>query len=278
MNKKLITSLITAAAVAVGAAPAQGAVTIGSNLANAGPFTNQNCTTPCTTANLALSPSASAPGGVSSPVNGTITSYRVRSGSSGNISLRVLRPVSALTFTGAGSSPVAPIGTGPSDPIAANLPIRAGDFIGLNNPMDHLLIAAGVGAAQVHWNPPLSDGQILAGSSGGAWETMLQATVEPTNTLGFGKAAKNKKKGSAVLTVSVPNAGQLSIAGKGVKVAGGASRTVAAGELKLTIKAKGAQARKLRDKGKVKLNPTFTYTPNQGTQNQQSQKVKLAKN
>ena len=81
--------------------------------------------------------------------------------------------------------------------------------------------------------------------------------------------------------MSVPNPGELTGSGKGVKVASAAriSKTVSApGEVKLTIKAKGKKKGTLNETGKVKLRPKITYTPTGGDPSTQSVKVKLKKN
>jgi hypothetical protein len=66
----------------------------------------------------------------------------------------------------------------------------------------------------------------------------------PSNAFSLGKVKRNKRKGTATLTVGVPNAGKLALSGNGVRAAsaGGAatSKTVgAAGKVKLVIRAKG---------------------------------------
>jgi hypothetical protein len=93
------------------------------------------------------------------------------------------------------------------------------------------------------------------------------------------------RQGSATSTRAphdrrLPNPGELTGSGKGVKVAGAAviSKTVTApGEVKLTIRAKGKQKRKLNETGNVKVKPKITYAPTGGDPSTQSVKVKLKK-
>lgn len=69
-----------------------------------------------------------------SPVNGTIVSYQVKvdPSSTGRFAIRAIRPASGGTFTGAGSgTALTPPGTG-LQTFSASLPIRAGDFVGLD--------------------------------------------------------------------------------------------------------------------------------------------------
>jgi tripartite motif-containing protein 71 len=70
----------------------------------------------------------------------------------------------------------------------------------------------------------------------------------PSNEFSFGKVKKNKRKGTASLTVVVPGPGQLALTGKGLKRSGAGAareRASAAGSVKLLIKAKGTKRRKL---------------------------------
>jgi hypothetical protein len=102
-----------------------------------------------------------------------------------------------------------------------------------------------------------------------------------TNTFTLGKVKRNKKKGTATINLTVPNPGELTGSGKGVKAssAGQAqtSKAVAAGPTKLLISAKGKKLKKLKKTGKVKLKVAITYTPTGGQPNTQAKKVKLIK-
>jgi hypothetical protein len=95
-----------------------------------------------------------------SPVTGVITSWHVVGAVGGPFRLRVIRPATG-GFLGAGSSaPVIP--TGPSlQTFPTNLPIQAGDLIGIDNTNkeDELGLAPELpGAAFAAWVPPLGDG------------------------------------------------------------------------------------------------------------------------
>jgi hypothetical protein len=113
------------------------------------------------------------------------------------------------------------------------------------------------------------------------YDAVFAVFVKPSNAFTLGALTRNKKKGTATLAVNVPNPGELTGSGQGVKVAstGGAviSKSVAAGPAQLLIKAKGKKKRKLNETGKVKVNPTITYTPTGGNPSIQSTKVKLKK-
>jgi hypothetical protein len=249
------------------AGPAQGAVTIGNNLTTTASTNMPGCNIPCTATNRSLPASSMAPGGVTSPVNGTVTSWRLRANAAPNVRLRVLRPGGGTTSTGVATS--GPAGfAGPegiSPPIATSLPIQIGDGVGLDSPNGNLIFGANILGDTLFWNaPPLADGsQRAADGNGPMAEVLVQATVEPTNTVTFGAVTRNKKKGTATVTMSVPNAGQLSYSETGVNVTGPV--TVAApGDVQLAVSALGKKRKKLKRKGKAGVSFTVTFTPTFG--------------
>jgi hypothetical protein len=97
-----------------------------------------------------------------------------------------------------------------------------------------------------------------------------------SNEFSFGKVKKNKKRGTAKLTVSVPGAGELELA-KSKKVKGADERVDGAGEAKLRIKPKCKAKGKLNDLGKAKVNAAVTFAPDGGEPSTQSKRVKLVK-
>jgi hypothetical protein len=113
------------------------------------------------------------------------------------------------------------------------------------------------------------------GTDIGAFE--LQAPPEPSNEFSFGKVKRNKKKGTAKLTVEiVEGPGELGLAKtKKVKSDDEAVEVAGATEDKLSIKPKGKTKRKLRAKGKAKVKADVTYTPTGGEPLTQSKRLKL---
>jgi hypothetical protein len=177
MRRRLLLSALAAIVALAAAVPAQGAVTIGSPLTNPGAV-NTNCAVPCTTFNVALA--VPETGGLNSPMNGVVTSFSVRSGSTGNVNLRILRPGVGLSATGVGTSALTPIDVGFTGPIPTSLPIKTGDALGLNNPADHLVLANNGGATQGFFtSPPLADDDTRTASAGAGLETLVRGVVEP---------------------------------------------------------------------------------------------------
>jgi hypothetical protein len=157
----------------LGAAKAQAAVvTVGSPLS--APFPFSGAFGQVTVTNLILpEPGAN----VTSPVTGTITRWRLSGASGGPFRLRVLTPGGGTTFTGAGTSePQTPAGTA-TESFTTNLPIRAGQQIGLDlsDPSDAVGIqsSAGLGARfGFSGPPPLADGAMQTFDTGASDEEL----------------------------------------------------------------------------------------------------------
>ena len=132
-RRVLVLSIAVAAVVASLFASTAGAatVTVGSPITRGldGGYVGNNGST-VTVANTALS----EPGAhVTSPVSGTIISWRAITTGTGEYALRVLRPGSGGEYTGAGRSPENVSSAG-DHTFSANLAIQAGDLIGLDLP------------------------------------------------------------------------------------------------------------------------------------------------
>lgn len=94
------------------------------------------------------------------------------------------------------------------------------------------------------------------------------------NDFTFGKVKKNKKKGTAKLTVNVPNPGDVELA-KTKKVKADEERAEAEGKVKLAVKPKGGSKQKLADTGEAKVKANVTFTPDGGDPNTKTKKIKL---
>jgi CSLREA domain-containing protein len=109
----------------------------------------------------------------------------------------------------------------------------------------------------------------------GATSTLPTDPTPPSNDISFGAVTRNKRKGTATLAVSVPSAGELALAGNGLKAA--SATASGAGEVALSVKAAGKAKRKLRRKGKKTFTPAVTFTPVGGAANTESTSVKLVR-
>jgi hypothetical protein len=106
----------------------------------------------------------------------------------------------------------------------------------------------------------------------------VDAVAIKTNGFTIGDAVRNKKKGTAMIPVTVPDAGTLSLTGNGVKPSSATkSVAVGAGTTNLLVKATGKKKRKLQRKGKATVSVTITYTPTGTNANNEQATVKLKK-
>lgn len=117
-----------------------------------------------------------------SPVNGVIVRWRVQDAEGGPFYLRVLRPNGSGGYTASGTSnPVTPPGPG-LQTFTANLPIRAGDLIGIDpsHSTDKIGIVEVPGASYGFIFPPPFDAATVAPSGTAAGkEIELSAEVQP---------------------------------------------------------------------------------------------------
>lgn len=92
----------------------------------------------------------------------------------------------------------------------------------------------------------------------------------------FGKVKKNKRKGTAKLTVNVPSAGGVEL-DKTRKVKGADKQADAEGSVRLRIKPRGPAKKRVNQKGKAKVKADVTFTPEGGEPDTQSKPLKLIK-
>jgi hypothetical protein len=103
----------------------------------------------------------------------------------------------------------------------------------------------------------------------------MNAVIEPRNAFSFGKVARDGNKGTATVSVRVPNAGTLVVGGNEVRRA---SQTVSApGVVRVKIGAKGKKLRTLNKTGKMKVAAKVTFTPTGGDPKARSTSVQLKK-
>ena len=260
-------------------ASAHGTVTIGSNLNRVptGGFGGTN-----TLLNSAMPASDQAPGGLTSPVNGTVTLWRLLSASSGLAGFQVVHPLGGNLFTGAGTTPTFVAPGNMVSTYALTIPIKLGDSIAVVADSGLKIDAFTPGVRVMQWQPPLQDGgpgstPVFEGPNN---EITFNAEIDPTSSFTVDAIARDKKRGKATLTVVVPNPGELSGKGSGAKLsnAARASKSVTApGPVPLVVKATGKKAATLNQTGKVALRVTLNFTPTGGAASSQTVKVKLKK-
>ena len=273
---------LVAASLAVSASPAAAAVTIGQ--IGPPPMGSGACGNELDL----IQPTVSSGNPYVVPNTGGVTSWTVTSWTTlggGPLERRALKvfrkiaePATYEVVAHDGPQALTPGGTA-GNTFSTALPVRAGDVLGLHmtttgqcaiDVTDSFLLAT----------TDLGDGQSFDNFSLATGRLQVEAVVTPTSDFSRRGLKRNKRKGTATLTFDVPNPGELTGSGKGVKVAGAAvtSKTVTEpGKVKLTIRAKGKKKATLNETGKVKVKPKITYTPTGGDPRTQSVKVKLKK-
>jgi hypothetical protein len=182
-------ALGAAVAVVLLFAPSVGAAqTFGNNL-SAPADTTSSPANAITVAHDALPPVSTAPGGVTSPINGVIVRWRIKMGNMTTpVALRVTRPGNSSTRTGVGTSATVtpPINT--TWEFATQLPVQAGDALGVNyGPGNFKGLSGLTGVTALAWNPALADGEPPRAGGSSPFELLVNADVEPDcDNDGFG--------------------------------------------------------------------------------------------
>lgn len=119
-----------------------------------------------------------------SPVDGAVVRWRLSAqAAADSYSLRVLRPTGSGAYSGAGTSAPVVASTTSVLSFPTNLPIRAGDAIGINllKPVNPSIRAAtGLGLSDPYWSPILADGATSAQTSAiNGLELGFNAEVQP---------------------------------------------------------------------------------------------------
>lgn len=268
-------------------ATGQAAVTVGSNLAVA-PNLIAACVPACTYAQARLPADRTAAGGVTSPVNGTVVRWRIRTG--GLVSptaFRVIRSAPLGEFTGIATSGEITPPANTTSTFPTSLPVEIGDLIGINccsANSTYFRIGGGLNAGR-QWNPPLGNGVTRPADSNVGEEITVNADIEPTAT--FTMATPVRRNGGKLkLRATVPNAGTL-VAGdvrdKGIGASAAASRRfkpttrTADGPGVVTFKVKPTKAtkKKLRSKDTLKVKVKIAFTPEFGSTETQTIRAKI---
>jgi IPT/TIG domain/PASTA domain len=148
-----------------------------------------------------------------SPVTGAIVRWRVQGAEGGPFYLRVLRPNGSGAYAAVGTSGGAtPSGTG-VETFNANLPIHAGDLIGIDpaKATDTIGVASVPGASYGFIFPPPFDGSTVApsGTTDGQ-EIALSAEVQPAPAVTSMSPASGSISGGTTVTITGTNLGGAS--------------------------------------------------------------------
>jgi hypothetical protein len=208
------------------------------------------------------------------PVAGTVTSWSANAGS-GSVTMKMFRNVGGNVWSVVGHAGPSSL---PANNVAANIPVRAGDVLGLQSEaVGTSCVLDAPGESYTSRGGDLMDNEANTFTTfpGTNQRLHILAVLQPSNAFTLGEVSRNKKKGTATIKVEAPNPGDLVATGKGV--AGQASPT-GPGSVELTIRAKGTRKKRLNRNGKLTLNAAITFTPSGGDPSTQFTKLKLKKN
>ncbi len=276
-------------------AGSQATITIGSDLTLPAWDQSQNCilsTPPCT--HVLFQVHTGNPFPRRSPTDGTIVSFGMKtgvlSGANETATFRVVRGSgNTANVTGAGTGPTITVHQPGTYSFPASLPIKAGDYIGIDTFSTRSVSDDSPGicgtAGYFTYHPLLTDGgPFQTADANSTCELLINAVVAPSNKFSFGKAKHNVKLGIVFLTIVVPGPGKLTLSGKGVAKVAGAQRGAAiskiaeaAGPVKLKVKPKGATKAKLNATGKATVKVRVTFAPTGGATTTAQHKVSLSK-
>jgi hypothetical protein len=181
------------------------------------------------------------------------------------IGFKVYRPVSGNTYRVVGHDGPRPLTSGINTFSGLHIPVLPGDVIGLHT--------AGASTA-CHFNAPgqsylfrtgdLADGQEGAFGQNTGEQLNVSALVEPDNRLSVQEIRRNKKRGTARITLDTPNPGVIHLGGKGAAIRGTRSRPVESGPFSFVLGALGFAREKLLARGKVRVIAQISYIPTGG--------------
>jgi hypothetical protein len=224
---------LTATALLGPVGSAEGAVTIGSSLASAANETGPCGAAPCTVANRNLAATLTAPGGLTSPVNGTLTSWSFRA-QAGGYTLTLESCDHRGTST-PGRGQHARDVDGRRSGSDRDVPDQSGDHIGLDASTGAFILSD-VGAPNLALScRSRPGGWRCQGRRGVQPRVLVQAVVDPPHA----PAGKwSGTEGDRDARRQRPQRRAARLSGAGVKVVGPAA-VAASGEIKLKIKAAG---------------------------------------
>src|SRR4051794_7933846 len=190
MNRRLMSivfgACLTVAAATFSAVASADTVKIGSTLGHAANPNGELCTN-CVGVQRAQV-GGNSPQPLISPANGLVTQWAVRTSDPGAIyNLRILRPATNTSYTGAGTGPAVAVPAGTTDSVLINtisVPIKQGDAIGVSVNAGHELPSwpDNVSADVVGYLPPLVDGTSSGNTTDNSGhELLIQATVSFCN-------------------------------------------------------------------------------------------------
>jgi hypothetical protein len=279
--RRLAVALLACGAFSlIPSAAARAAVTVGSDLSEpaATPAQAKGCEpvlAPCT--NMLAGVKRGNAYGATSATDGTVVAFDVKAGGPDTLTFRLLRQNAAIAakvilVAGDGTGPTVTLPTAGTYQFPVSLPIRAGDAVGFDASSYTAYGACLTGASSYLFSPPLEDGRASIPPSGGSCELLLNAVVEPSAAVSFGRASVDRA-GRVRLALRLPGPGDLTLGGSGI---GRLSRRIpGAGRLFVRLRLRPATRRRLARGEVVALALSATFAPLGGTAASTSATVKV---
>jgi hypothetical protein len=216
---------------------------------------------------------------VASPTDGVVVSFGIKSSAADTVTFRLARLRGGdARATGAGTGPTVALPSPGKHSFPANLPVQAGDYVGVDT---SALSAVGnpcvIGATQRRqYGPTLVDGGAFTTPDyTQTCEVLINAKVRPSNELTIEKVKRDKQRGTATVAFDLPGPGRLTLSGKGIKRA--TEDVGEAGEASLRVKPKGKAKRRLAKRGKARVTAEVAFKPDGGRSATDSVRIKLVK-
>lgn len=210
---------------------------------------------------------------------GTITSWSTRSAGAGaTYVFKVFRRTGDPdVFQVIAHAPMHTLTSGVNT-VPVSIAVRSGDMIGINESGDMnscTFDQPGDGVLT-------RGGNLVDGASGSFLpqndvRLNLSAVLVPSNDFGVATITRDKKQGTATVSLNVSNPGVIALSGKGLKKRHVSKNVAVAGTVVFHLASAGAKKRKLEMRGKVSVTPAITFSPSGGDPASLALAVKLIK-
>jgi hypothetical protein len=264
--------LLTVAAVtALAPGPAAATITIGSDLTESAATQPSACppyATSCTSMLVRAKQGNLYP--PASPADGTVVSFGIKSGGAGTVTFRLLRLDTAiaakvLLVGGVGTGPTVGLPGAGTFQFPTSLPIEAGDSLGIDSSGSTAYGACqngpGGGESWRFGSSIPEGGWLQPAQSSGGCELLVDAVVEPSASVVFGKGTVTRK-GRTLLSLRLPGPGELTLSGGEIRTA---TRTIdRAGKSSVPVRLKATARRRLASTGRARVEVSETFAPSGG--------------
>jgi hypothetical protein len=215
------------------------------------------------------------------PGTGTVTSWTTFGGPTAaqQLTMKIFRAVPGQAgqyeVVGHAGPQMIAVGGTAGNAFPANIAVRPGDLLGFHTATisNACYLPGDMSDQGTYFMGNLNDGQSNGFTPLVDVRLNISAIFEPDNAFRIASTQRNKKRGTATITVELPNPGDLTATGIGAR----ASKVVAAGTAQIIVNATGKKKRKLQKRGKVKLPVSLTYTPTGGNASSQQLPLVLKK-